>query len=197
MKQATAQHCMKSCNVKQNSESVFHYFASVKDFYAICSHSSFKNVGYVPLYPFRKATGLLNSLCTAHQPDGIHPVQTHLIRIWDSPDHWSVRNKEFTLWGRDLVSVVCIRKSPYYRGFFLKKLYENFVGTLETVRNREVSVLERCPYQEVPLYLLTNLTTELINNYMYMYVMQHLTRIHTLHNLFVTKQGGKVVFHNT
>ena len=25
---------------------------------------------------------------------------------------------EFTLWGRDLVSVVCIRKSPYYRGFF-------------------------------------------------------------------------------
>ena len=162
MKQATAQHCMKSCNVKQNSESVFHYFASVKDFYAICSYSSFKKVGYVPLYPFRKAAGLLNSLCTAHRPDWIHPVQTHLIRIWDSPDHWSVRNKEFTLWGRDLVSV-----------------------------------LERCPYQEVPLYLLTNLTTELINNYMYMYVMQHLTRIHTLHNLFVTKQGGKVVFHNT
>ena len=58
MKQATAQHCMKSCNVKQNSESVFHYFASVKDFYAICSYSSFKKVGYVPLYPFRKATGL-------------------------------------------------------------------------------------------------------------------------------------------
>ena len=83
-------------------------------------------------------------------------------------------SSEFTLWGRDLVSVVCIRKSPYYRGFFLKKLYENFVGTLETVRNREVSVLERCPYREVPLYLLTNLTTELINNYMYMYVMQHL-----------------------
>ena len=31
--------------------------------------------------------------------------------------------------------------SPYYRaGFFLKKIYENFVGTLKTVRNREVSV---------------------------------------------------------
>ena len=42
------------------------------------------------------------------------------------------------------MSVVRIRESPYYRGF-LKKIYENFVGTLETVRNREVSVLERCP----------------------------------------------------
>ena len=37
-------------------------------------------------------------------------------------------------------------------GFFLKKIYENFVETLETVRNREESVLERCPYREVPLY---------------------------------------------
>ena len=35
-------------------------------------------------------------------------------------------------------------------GFF-KKIYENFVGTLETVLNIEVSVLERCPYQEVRL----------------------------------------------
>ena len=52
---------------------------------------------------------------------------------------------EFTLWGRDLVSVVHIRKSPYYRGSFLKKIYQNFVRTLETVRNREVFVLERCP----------------------------------------------------
>ena len=42
---------------------------------------------------------------------------------------------EFTLWGQDLVSVVPIRESPYYRGSFLKKIYENFVGTLETVRN--------------------------------------------------------------
>ena len=47
---------------------------------------------------------------------------------------------EFTLRGRDLVSVVRIRESPYYGGVFLKKIYENFVGTLETVRNREVSV---------------------------------------------------------
>jgi len=38
-----------------------------------------------------------------------------------------------------------IRESPYYRGFFLTKINENFVGTLETVRNIvEVSVLERC-----------------------------------------------------
>ena len=51
---------------------------------------------------------------------------------------------EFTLWGRDLVSVVRIRESPYYRGFyFFKKIYENFVGTLETV------VIERCPYREI------------------------------------------------
>ena len=31
-------------------------------------------------------------------------------------------------------------------------MYENFVGTLETVRNREVSLLERYPYQEVLLW---------------------------------------------
>ena len=42
------------------------------------------------------------------------------------------------------MSVVRIREGPYYGGFFLKKIY----GTLETVRNREVSVLERCPYRE-------------------------------------------------
>ena len=37
---------------------------------------------------------------------------------------------EFTLWGRDLVSVVRVRESPYYRlKFSLKKIYENFVGT--------------------------------------------------------------------
>ena len=50
------------------------------------------------------------------------------------------------------MSVVRIRESPYYRGFFSKKIYKNFVGTVETVRNREVSVLERCPYREVRLY---------------------------------------------
>ena len=35
--------------------------------------------------------------------------------------------------------------------FFFKKIYEYFVGTLETFRSIEVSVLERCPYREVGL----------------------------------------------
>ena len=35
-------------------------------------------------------------------------------------------------------------------------MYENFVGTWETVRNREVSVLERCPHGEVRLKTQTN-----------------------------------------
>ena len=38
------------------------------------------------------------------------------------------------------MSVVRIRESSYCRGSFFKKIYENFVGTLETVRNIEVSV---------------------------------------------------------
>ena len=38
------------------------------------------------------------------------------------------------------MSVVRIRESPYYRGFFLNKIYENFLGTLGGVRIREVSV---------------------------------------------------------
>ena len=50
-------------------------------------------------------------------------MQIHLIGIRDSLDHLSVPIKrlslyEFTLRGRDLVSVVRIRESPYYRGFF-------------------------------------------------------------------------------
>ena len=55
------------------------------------------------------------------------------------------------------MSVVRIRKSPYYRGFFQKKIYENFVRTLETVHNIEVSILERCQYREVRLYWTTSL----------------------------------------
>ena len=45
------------------------------------------------------ATGLLKSPCIAHQPDrldGIYHVQIHLIGIPNSPDHYSVRNKEVT-----------------------------------------------------------------------------------------------------
>ena len=43
--------------------------------------------------------------------------------------------REFTLWGRDLMCVVNIREIPYYGGFF-----DNFFGTLETVRIRGMSV---------------------------------------------------------
>ena len=64
---------------------------------------------------------------------------------------------EFTLWGRDLVSVVRIRESPYYRGFyFFKKIYENFVGTLETVRNREVSVPRNSTVYKLKRLYVTN-----------------------------------------
>ena len=38
-------------------------------------------------------TGLLKSRCLADQPDGIHPVQIHLIGVRDLSDHSSVRNK--------------------------------------------------------------------------------------------------------
>ena len=77
-------------------------------------------------------------------------MQIHLTGIRNSPDHYSVRNKEvkfyeFTLWGQDLVSVVRIRESPYFRGSFLKKIHENFVGALETVHNnRGVCIREVC-----------------------------------------------------
>ena len=52
------------------------------------------------------------------------------------------------------MSVVRIRDTVFYR-FFLKKIYENFFGKLESVhvRNRGVSVLERCRYREVRLYV--------------------------------------------
>ena len=57
---------------------------------------------------------------------------------------------EFTLEDRHLVSVVRIRESACYRIFFFKKIYENFV-VIFSIRNIEVSILERCPYQEVTL----------------------------------------------
>ena len=57
---------------------------------------------------------------------------------------------EFTLWGRDLVTVVSVSRVRIIE-VFLKKIYENFVGTLEVARNGEVSVLERRTYREVRL----------------------------------------------
>ena len=40
-----------------------------------------------------KSDGLLKSPYVAHQPDGIHPVQIHLIWIRHSPNNRRVRNK--------------------------------------------------------------------------------------------------------
>ena len=51
------------------------------------------------------------------------------------------------------MSVVRIREGLYYRGFFKKKCMRILSVTWDTVRNREVSVLERCPHGEVRLYL--------------------------------------------
>ena len=72
-------------------------------------------------------------------------MQIHLIGIRDSLDHRSVRNREvkfiriYSLGPRFSVRSVRVSKSPYYRGF-LMKTYGNFVGTLETVRNRGVRI---------------------------------------------------------
>ena len=107
------------------------------------------------------ATGLYITLhSSSARVHGIFPVQIHLIGIRDSPDHRSVRNKEVKfIWLYSLLSRFSVR-CPYYWDrvriieVLFKKIYENFVGTLQTVRNREVSVLERHPYQEVRLYTL-------------------------------------------
>ena len=104
---------------------------------------------FCKLIVWHTATGVLKSPCIAHQADqmgftlckftrlgyGIHLIPTASIIK-------RLSLYEFTLWGQDLESVVRIRESPYYRGSFLKKIYENFVGTLETVRN-----IQRCLYQ--------------------------------------------------
>ena len=79
--------------------------------------------------------------------DGIHPVQIHLITAVYVIKRLSLYVNVFTLCGRDLVSVVRIRESPYYRVCFSRKISENFVGALEAVRNRE-----NCPYRGVRLY---------------------------------------------
>ena len=59
----------------------------------------------------------------------------------------------FALWGRDLASVVCGKEVPYYRVFFFfKKICQNFVGTSETVRNREVSIRRGSTVSFILLY---------------------------------------------
>ena len=53
-------------------------------------------------------------------------------------------------------------------------MYKNFVGTWETVRNREVSVLERYPHGEVRLYFVSRImfvsVTSPVLLYMYKFV---------------------------
>ena len=120
---------VKRCNVKHNSESVFRYFASAvnsnqstkcnrKDLYAICSYWSLEKVLCVHLskiFVWYTATGLYITLHNSPaRLDGIHPVEIHLMGI-------------------RIIEV-------FFFFFFFKKIHENFVGTLETVRNREVSV---------------------------------------------------------
>ena len=69
-------------------------------------------------------------------------MQIHLIGIRESPDHRSVKLSlyEFTLWGRDLVSVVRIIEVYVFK--YMRILSEHW----------KLSVIERCPYQEVRLY---------------------------------------------
>ena len=83
--------------------------------------------------------------------DGIHLVQIHLFKIHVITVKFVIKRLlslyEFTPWGRDLLSVVRIRESPYYRGFFFKENIGEFFRDMETVRN-----IERCRYREVRLY---------------------------------------------
>ena len=53
--------------------------------------------------------------------------------------------------GAEIVCPLSVLQRVRIIEVFLKKIHENFVGTLKTVRNREVSVLESCPYREVRL----------------------------------------------
>ena len=61
----------------------------------------------------------------AHQPDGIHPAQIHLITAVSVIKR--LRLYKFTLWGRDLVSAVLSERVRIIK-VFLKRKYENFVG---------------------------------------------------------------------
>ena len=57
------------------------------------------------------------SPCIAHQPEGIHPVQIHLIGIPDSPDHRSVRTKEVKFTRIYSLGPRFSARCLYYRGF--------------------------------------------------------------------------------
>ena len=57
----------------------------------------------------------------------------HIPQIIDTLSRVSVIKRlslyTFAPKGRDFMSVARIREGPYYRGFFLEEMYENFVGT--------------------------------------------------------------------
>ena len=76
--------------------------------------------------------------------------------------------------------IVRIRESPYYRGSFLKKIHENFGGTLETVRViyrgvciREVSILLES------LFHLEHIAENIFNNVIFFFY--HLKGVRNLH----------------
>ena len=89
---------VKSCKVKQNSESVFRYFASAvnsnykvqnvieKIFMLSAIIQALKSrlcssVRLLQIVVWHTVTGLLKSPWIAHQPDGIRPVQIHLMGV--------------------------------------------------------------------------------------------------------------------
>ena len=171
-------HGVKRCNVKYNSESVFRYFASAvnsnqrtkcdidvieKIFLLSVVIEAFKKWVMFLCTPFANhcwytATGLY---ITLHSPsarlDSIHPMQIHLIGIRDSGfgihliTTVSVTKRlslyEFTLLGRDLVSVVRTQREYVLQSFFERKYVRILLG------HQKLSVIERCPYREVRLYL--------------------------------------------
>ena len=71
------------------------------------------------IFVWYEPTGLYISLhSSSARLDGIHPLQIHLIGIWDSPDHCSVCNKEVKFNMNLLSGAECLlsvlRESPYY-----------------------------------------------------------------------------------
>ena len=125
-----------------------------------CSYWSLQKVCYVQssihlslqILAWYTAAGLYITLhSSSARLDGIHPVQIHLIGIRDSPDHRCVRNKEAKfIWIYSLRPKFSVR-CQYHRGLFFKYL-KSLSG------HWKLSVIERCPYREVWLYLCRKLT---------------------------------------
>ena len=117
---------VKRCNVKHNFVSAVTMtrvqIVIEKIIMLFVVIQTFKKSVMSPLYTFRKSLfdiPRLKSPCIAHQPDGIHPVQIHLMGfgiylIIAVSVVKRLSLYEFTLWGRHLVPVDRrIRESPY------------------------------------------------------------------------------------